>query len=301
METTYHVFLGGQDQEMSEIEKVALNDSRCIVHNAGLDWGAKASDYQEDIESILMNHSLNDSPQAVYDGMRGIDIAPRKVKYVFVELEIDKKFTERITHFLGKSMSPLVIDHHGAAAGNNPAIIQFLNLLGIEPTRRQNLIGAMDAAWVPGLEALRATKSEIAEFLGTVGEMLVEAESVESIISQSSREAVDNCERLGSLIVVRCAHSRCAPITARLHGAQQVQNILIISDDGELNYFGPGEKVRAIAGKIEGGWSGGAGLCTPTAESFNFWTQYGGTVPDNAFWGINNTPDAAGDIIAIVK
>lgn len=286
----FKFFLGGDDAEMRLIRQ-HLEEAGVDYVDAGLGWGAKASDY---------------GPEAFAQAERDGFIP------VLVELEVDCNLPE----------TAVVIDHHGDRSGEPPAIIQVLNLLGITPSRHDILTGAMDAGFVFGLESIGATKEEIADFLGgkakemfvrykresaelmnmgsaatpmdpyfgpsepTLREMLLAVESGldDEVIAEAER-AVAAREYVGDMIVVRCGHSKTAPITARLVGDQAFQNILILSSDGEVNHYGTGETVREIRDRFPDGWSGGAGLMPHTPEAQAFWEQWGGSAPSNAFWG----------------
>lgn len=289
---TYEFFLGGDDAEMREIKKIAIA-AGCIVHDKGLSWGAKVSDYKDH------QFELRSRPTAVC-GDPGIDTAAKAAmykasinhRYVIVELKEDVRIGNNV----------ISIDHHGDRSGEPPAIIQVCNLLGITPTREQCLIGAMDAGYAHGLLAIGATTEEIRKFLGasegclTVGEMLTEiADFPEEIILESKRAILES-EEVGDCIIIRCNHNKSAPITARLIDRQENQNVLILSawtEDGEqkteANYYGNGETVRAINESLPG-WTGGAGLLPPTESAKEYWTKYGGSVPDTAFWGVSDLP-----------
>jgi hypothetical protein len=280
----YEVFLGGADREMDEIKEIAIK-AGVVVYDKGLSWGAKASSYEKEISALLLCNSYKFAETSAYhrSHQEFTDIVP-----VFIELEID----------IDLPNGSIVINHHDELSGNPPAIIQFCSLLGVKPTRQQNLIGAMDAGYVFGLEAFGASKNEIAEFLGTkegsVSNMLIESENhSEDTINEVNR-AIKDAEYavLGDLIVVRCAHNTTSPITARLHGKQNFQNILILSEweeDGETkkeaNFYGTGAQIRDIKKIMNTGWTGGAGLNPPTEESKKYWEQEGGRCPDTAFFG----------------
>lgn len=264
--------LGGHDEEMEEIKNVLISNGQEFIDKE-LSWGASA--YADEIADA------------------------KETQLVFVELEID----------LQVPVGSVIIDHHGSRAGEPPALIQVLNLLKIAPTRRQVLIGAFDAGYAYGLQAIGASNEEIAAFLNVapdlaIKEMLltVSAESgvTEDEISEAER-AVDNAVSFGDMIIVECAHSKTSLITARLFDHQKEQNILILSRDGEVNYFGNGETVRAINDMFKSGWSGGAGLYPPSTEGKAFWEQFGGSAPDTAFWGGNPSAAEKTELISFLE
>jgi hypothetical protein len=63
------------------------------------------------------------------------------------------------------------------------------------------------------------------------------------------------------------AHSKCATVTDRLFG--RYDQLLILSGDGEVNFYGDGAICTALKEKFDG-WNGGSGL---------------GQVGGSAFWG----------------
>lgn len=98
------VFAGGHDGEMAEITRVCREAGvEVIDHN--LPWGAKVSNYASEIAKA---------------------VADSKVP-VLVELTLDIKIPE----------SAIVVDHHNENAGKPASLLQVLDLLGLEPTRRQ--------------------------------------------------------------------------------------------------------------------------------------------------------------------
>lgn len=260
---THVFFLGGADAEMIRVKEV-LEVAGCEIYDAELDWSnAKASAYAEEIVRVAEEGKIP----------------------VLLELGVDCDLPE----------TAVVFDHHGKRSGEPPIIIQVLSLLGIEPSRDDVLIGAMDAGFVFGLESIGAKKEEIAGFLEldsadgmSMRDMLLATESGSNkdVITEAE-QAVAEREQVGEMIVVRSAHSKTGPITTRLVGEQDMQNILILSGNGEVNYYGTGGTVRELGKKfpIPGSWDGGAGLMPHTPEGKAFWEQWGGTAPNNAYWG----------------
>lgn len=285
----YEFFLGAADSEMQEVKKV-VEQAGCMVNfTTEMGWGdAKASTYQERLEEIRLNNSYACAEgAAVPDSITKALISGELqiIIPVLVELSIDCELPQY----------SITVDHHNDRAGEAPSIIQVCNLLGITPTREQNLIGAFDAAYAYGLVAIGASSQELSEFFAdadssmSIGQMLLAREK-ESDITKEAQRAVDNADMVDDLFIIRCAHSTCGPITARVFDKQTTQNILIISDNGEINYYGDGEKSKHLFDSIivndsNDKWAGGAGLCESTQETIEYWTQYGGYIPDTAFFG----------------
>lgn len=246
-------FLGGSDAEMVQIEK-RLAEAGASFQNKGLGWGAHASAYATEIAQasaegktiVLVELDNMSAPKT--------DWSPEKVAVTLPE-------------------GTIVVDHHGERASEPASILQVLNLIGLEPDRWDNLIAANDAGFIPAMLAIGATPEEVASVRladrnaqGITPEMEAEAE-----------RAISCAKTSGRLTVVQMAHSKSATVTDRLHkgaGGPGYDQLLIISGDGEKNFFGDGKLCQSLKEKFEG-WNGGSGL---------------GEEGGNAFWG--GYPDA---------
>lgn len=241
-------FLGGHDAEMVQIKK-RLREADANFLDKGLGWGAHASAYAEEIAQasaegkkiILVELDNMSAPKTNW--------SPEKVAVMLPE-------------------DAIAVDHHGERAGEPASILQVLHLLGLKPNRWDNLIAANDAGFIPAMLAMGATPKEVASVRladrtaqGITPEQEVEAE-----------RAIAQAETSGRLTVVHMAHSKTACITDRLHkgaGGPGYDQLLIISADGERNFFGDGKLCQTLKEKFEG-WNGGSGL---------------GKEGGNAFWG----------------
>lgn len=158
-------------------------------------------------------------------------------------------------------------------------------MLGIEPTRKMQLVAANDAGYIPAMMEMGATKEEIAQ----IRYQDRAAQGITPEQEKQAEEAVANATEFCGVTVVKMPHSKTATVTDRLFDPNKPQNLLIISGDGETNYFGPEDICRKLQGNKTGerpapwdpnqteilydhfgGWTGGAGL-----------GKEGGT----AFWG----------------
>lgn len=232
------LLLGGQDAEMQAIKDLAKENSTPYL-DKNLGWGAKAIAYQEEVRKLIEEGKTP----------------------VLVELSLEGFPPELIDKIV-------VIDHHGANAHLDPAIIQVVELMGWKISRLITLIGANDADYIPGMQKLGATSEEIAlirqKERAAQGITLDQEAQAESAIRRMER-----CPELNDLIIIHLPHSKTATITDRLFEIQKRQNILILSNDGEVNYFGDGGLCKILNEKFQG-WAGGSGL---------------GQVGENAYWG----------------
>lgn len=163
----------------------------------------------------------------------------------------------------------VVVDHHNDRSGESAAVRQVIDLLGLWPKlspvlqRWVELIGANDAGYIPAMLSLGATEDEVSR----VRLADRSAQGITPAHETEAERAILAREVSGRLTVVRMAHSKCATVSDRLH--RQVDQLLVLSEDGEVNFFGDGALCAALKEKFQG-WSGGSGL---------------GKEGGNAFWG----------------
>ena len=239
-------FLGGIDLEMLAIKNVLITKGIAFC-DKGLGWGAHASAYASEIA------------QAVSEGE------------VIVLLELDNE-PRQATKWDGEKIpvslpsGTIIVDHHGDRAGEPASILQVLDLLGLEPSRHQQLIAADDSGGPVGLVAFGATPEEFTA-VRTAGRT---AQGITLEQEEEATRAVAASEKFGGAVIVRCAHSKCAPITDRLFPSWEDgrENLLILSEDGEVNYFGKASVRNALKQRF-GGYLGG------NPEGNGFWGTQG--------------------------
>ena len=235
------VFAGGYDGEMIAIIN-ACREAGVEVMDKHLGWGASVDSYTEEIEKVIS------------EGMTP----------VLVELGGAEQVSGAI-----------IVDHHNENVGKPASIIQILDLLGVEPSREQQLIAANDNGYIPAMLALGATAEEVAKVRyadraaqGITPEQEIEAE-----------RAIAAAEVVNGVTIVRMAHSKTATVCDRLFDPEKEQRLLILSGDGESNFFGNGELCKLLqgdkTGKTPEGWD--------TFSNFGGWI--GGNLPTSGFWG----------------
>lgn len=201
---------------------------------------------------------------------------------------------------------PVVVDHHFARSGEPASITQVVAYLRTLPERlRKNaksgnfddereavaraaqieavlnfstatarwieLVAANDARYIPGMMAIGATQEEIdrVRTFDRLAQGITPAQDAEGLRAIGEKEVV------GRLTVVRMSHSKTATVADRMFG--QYNQLLIISGDGETNFFGDGALCAELKEKF-GGWNGGSGL---------------GKVGETAYWGGNPNQEEA--------
>lgn len=242
-------FLGGLDAEMVTIREVLLSASIPFCDKQ-LGWGAKASSYSEEIA------------QAVSDGKTP----------VLIELALDIELPE----------SNIIVDHHNENAGKPASILQVLDLIGMEPTRHQQLIAANDSGFIPAMIAIGASSEEIA------GVRLLDrsAQGITPDQEEEATRAIGCLEVINGVTVVRLAHSKCATVTDRLFDPNQEQRLLIISGDGESNFYGAAQLCRELQGEK----TGTAPAPWDASQTIDTYSHFGGWIGGDleagyGFWG----------------
>jgi len=170
------------------------------------------------------------------------------------------------------------IDHHGERAHEKAAILQVMDTLSIEASLEDKLIAANDSGYIPAMKQLLEQEGIVDPFeqkkmVECIRYKDRQAQGIVEEQEHQAQEAIKNKEILvdGTLTVVHLPHSKCATVTDRLFGTYK--NLLIVSDDGEVNFYGDGKLCSELKEKFE--WrNGGSGL---------------GNVGENAFrWGYPN-------------
>jgi hypothetical protein len=232
--------LGGHDLEMLTIKQLLAEHSQHPVLDKNLSWGAAASAYKTEISKAIRQN-----------------ITP-----VLVELENDLKLN---------SEQVILIDHHGKQAGATQptALHQVFNLLSLPAsnwTRWFDLVAANDRNHIAGLQAINASQAEIIK----IREADRRAQGISAADDTAAQQALGTIEikNDGALCIVHLNHCRTTAVVDALHpalGGVGYRNLLIVSPQ-ELNFFGEGPRVQALAKEFSNSW-------------------YGGALPTRGFWG----------------
>ena len=227
---------------MLRISEVLLAAGETVVDKK-LGWGAKLSAYAEDLSQLEAG------------------VIP-----VLVELDLDCEVPQ----------SGIIVDHHGDLSQRSASILQVLDLIGQEPNRKDLLIAANDTGYIPGMLAAGATQSEVEEIRAidrsASGEITQEMEEQ----AEAAIEAANAYEvaQTGEVVVIHLPHSKTATVADRLFSSwkNQFEHLLVLSEDGETNFYGDGALCQALYEKFEG-WAGKPGLGKKGEHAF--WGGYG--------------------------
>ncbi len=225
-------FLGGYDLEMLTIRKLLEGVAPDSYYDKHLSWGAKASDYFNEINSCIDNERLP----------------------VLIELENDVDLT---------SDKAIFLNHHNEKSGiDKPTplheVFRLLKLPDDKWTRWYDLVVANDRGYIPAMLNIGASKEEIIKVRS-------EDRQAQGITKEEEEQAINAIKQLeilaeGMLTVVTLPHSHTSPVSDMLHpelGGVGYRNLLVLSPK-EVNFFGDGHHVIALNKYYPGGWYGGA-------------------------------------------
>ncbi|KKR54022.1 MAG: hypothetical protein UT91_C0021G0001 [Parcubacteria group bacterium GW2011_GWA2_40_23] len=255
--------IGGSDLEMHQIKKKLTRSGHEVI-DKNLKWGAKADDYKKEIEQILREEKI--------------------------PVAIELSGADRVTGVVD-------IDHHGDKSSKPASISQVMERAGLKMSFIDDLIAANDSAYIPGMEAkIEERRKNFEARIGSekfekmkqrlIAFVRAKDRQIQGITEEHEKQAEEAISHLenacdGFLTVVRMPHSKTATVADRLYG--KYKNLIIISDDNEINFYGEGKLCQDLQKKFEGSWSGGSGL---------------GKNGENAYWGISSN---SGDILEFVK
>lgn len=128
---------------------------------------------------------------------------------------------------------------------------QVAGILEVELSDYQKAVCLNDIGYIPLMEEnnIPGDIIQLVRLQDRIAQGITEEEEAQA------EKACQERQQKGSLTIVKCPHSKTACICDRLYG--QYENLLIISSDGEVNFFGDGEICQDLYNKVEGSWCGG--------------------------------------------
>lgn len=269
--------LGGNDGEMSLI-KTLLNMGGKFTIQPKKEWGIHL--YSPEDVGVEPRSVVDEFKKYFYNGTPLDEV-------VFVECFPRSSAWEQ-SNKLRVNIS--IVDHHAGDSWERASIMQILqdycpDVQVSETLRRLiELSAANDTGYIPAMESLFATRQEIdavrladRRAQGITKQMEEEAERAiqesKRIGTSSGHQMSDESRQIGELqklgvTVIKMAHSKTATVTDRLY-FEGIDQLVILSGDGEANFYGDGLICQSLSAKFQG-WSGGTGL---------------GQEGQSAFWG----------------
>jgi hypothetical protein len=155
------------------------------------------------------------------------------------------------------------IDHHkydgDDRSSDKSSLEQVADLIGYKLSLYEEFIAANDKGFIPAMYELAKTKNlSQTETQKLIQEVRLQDRTAQGITPEQEKiaeKAIEEAEISDSLTVVHMAHSKTSTVCDRLWG--QYKNLLILSKDGEVNFFGSGRVIKKLSSLVEGSWSGG--------------------------------------------
>ena len=177
----------------------------------------------------------------------------------------------------GNSNGGINIDHHiygeDDRSNSKSSIEQVADILGMELTLDELFVAANDKGYIPAMESLGKeldiSQEDLQEIIANIR---MRDRQMQGVTVEQEFQAQETVENLGDLtdkrdIIMNLPHSKTSTVTDRLYG--KYDNLLVLSGDGEINFFGITEIINALNEKFPGGWSGGQ-----LDQGSGFWGGY---------------------------
>ena len=177
----------------------------------------------------------------------------------------------------GNSNGGITIDHHiygeDDRSNSKSSIEQVADILGMELTLDELFVAANDKGYIPAMESLGKeldiSQEDLQEIIANIR---MRDRQMQGVTVEQEFQAQEAVENLGDLtdkrdIIMNLPHSKTSTVTDRLYG--KYDNLLVLSGDGEINFFGITEIINALNEKFPGGWSGGQ-----LDQGSGFWGGY---------------------------
>lgn len=155
------------------------------------------------------------------------------------------------------------IDHHiydGDDRSNEKSSLeQVAELIGHKLSLFEEFVVANDKGFIPAMYELAKTKNlDEKETQKMVEKVRLRDRAAQGITPEQEKiaeEAIKEAEVSDNLTVVRMSHSKTATVCDRLYG--KYKNLLVLSGDGEANFFGEKKVIERLSSLVKGSWSGG--------------------------------------------
>lgn len=237
----YRFYLGGYDLEMLRIKEFLIQQNATLFDKK-LGWGAKASAYQREIEEAVTE-----------------EYTPYTI--VLVELEVDIELPS----------SAIVIDHHGNRSNEPASLLQVMSLLGVQPSKWDELIAANDSGYIPAMMALGANDVEIQG----IRRADRQAQGVTDEMEADAEIGIRKATYLMGMTIIRISHNKFSTVTDRLFSSwpEGKENLLVICGTidtmTECCYFGRGDLCKSLKeAYAPNSWGGGQGYGNPEGQAF---------------------------------
>jgi hypothetical protein len=170
------------------------------------------------------------------------------------------------------------VDHHSYGnddrTNSKSSLEQVAEILGVDLNYAELFIsegdkGSVEAVRKLGKE-LQMSDEKIDDILSIMKSLSFRIQGITKEQEEQSAEAVKALGEIDGVrdyIEIEIPHSKTVTVTDKLQG--KYLNLLIISGDGETNFYGQTEYIMQLKNKFVGGWSGGK-----LDEGHGFWGGY---------------------------
>lgn len=241
-------FLGGADLEMVVIRDVLDRHASGNYVDKGLSWGARVSDYRDEVLLALDQGRVPVLVELIWDV--GDEIAQDRC---------------------------VIVDHHGDLAGaDRPSSLrQVFDLLALPKadwSRHFELVSANDIGHIRAMKAMGASATEIADIRrdDRAAQRVSGAEEEDARRAISVRQVVSGRKPGLGLSTVDISFDRSTAVADLMEtdvGGPGYDNLLVLMPH-EISFFGQGKVVLALKDAVPQSW-------------------WGGALPERGFWGCN--------------
>lgn len=155
------------------------------------------------------------------------------------------------------------IDHHRYDGDDRTnelsSLEQMAELIGYKLTLYEQFVAENDKGFIPAMLTLAKNKNlDKKETKKLIEKVRLQDRAAQGITPEQEKiaeKAIKEAEVTDSLTVVHMAHSKTSTVCDRLWG--QYKNLLVLSDDGEVNFFGCQKVIKKLSDLVKGSWSGG--------------------------------------------
>lgn len=155
------------------------------------------------------------------------------------------------------------IDHHRYDGDDRTnelsSLEQVAQLVNHKLSLFEEFVSANDKGFIPAMLTLAKNKNlDKKETKKLIEKVRLQDRAAQGITPEQEKiaeKAIKEAEVTDSLTVVHMAHSKTSTVCDRLWG--QYKNLLVLSDDGEVNFFGEKKVIERLSSLVKGSWSGG--------------------------------------------
>lgn len=155
------------------------------------------------------------------------------------------------------------IDHHRYDGDDRTnelsSLEQVAELIGHKLSLYEEFVSANDKGFIPKMLELAKTKNlsekETQKLIEKVRFQDRAAQGITPEQEKIAEEAIKKAGIFDRLTVVKMSHSKTSTVCDRLYG--KYKNLLVLSEDGEVNFFGCQKVIKKLSDLVKGSWSGG--------------------------------------------